>query len=173
MQLCDGDGVPGSTPCRSSAIHIGRLSSSGRQPAAIRILPRRAFACLPHDASSLLQALVAHAGGLQSVIRPNADSGNCSNLLSLSTLYLQAPARAGCDALAVYLIIAMIGGTLDVGPGALGVVGTLAIMIPWIGAQWEEYHSGLMLYGNGVIGITEVSDRVPSNSHSYIDSITT
>ena len=56
----------------------------------------------------------------------------------------------------MYLIIAMIGGTLDVGPGALGVTGTMAIMIPWIGAQWEEYHSGLMLYGNGVIGITEV-----------------
>ena len=66
------------------------------------------------------------------------------------------PWPAGCDALAVYLIIAQIGGTLDVGPGTLGVVGTLAIMIPWIAAQWEEYHSGLMLYGNGVVGITEV-----------------
>ncbi len=70
----------------------------------------------------------------------------------------QSSARAGCDALAVYLIIAQIGGTLDVGPGPLGVIGTLAITIPWIGAQWEEYHSGLMLYGNGVVGITEVSD---------------
>ena len=68
---------------------------------------------------------------------------------------------AGCDALAVYLIVAQIGGTLDVGAGPLGVTGTMAIMIPWIAAQWEEYHSGLMLYSNGTVGITEVSALRP------------
>ncbi len=56
----------------------------------------------------------------------------------------------------MFLIVAQIGGTLDAGPGPLGVTGTLAIMIPWIAAQWEEYHSGLMLYSNGTVGITEV-----------------
>ena len=56
----------------------------------------------------------------------------------------------------MFLIVAQIGGTLDAGPGPLGVTGTMAIMIPWIAAQWEEYHSGLMLYSNGTVGITEV-----------------
>ena len=58
------------------------------------------------------------------------------------------------------------------GPGALGVIGTLAIMIPWIGAQWEEYHSGLMLYGNGVVGITEVTDLTSAGTEPQFDSQT-
>lgn len=53
----------------------------------------------------------------------------------------------------MHLIVSQVTGTLDAGPGPLG---TLAIMIPWIAAQWEEYHTGLMLYGNGYWGITEV-----------------
>ena len=56
----------------------------------------------------------------------------------------------------MHLIVSQVTGTLDAGPGPLAALGTLAIMIPWIAAQWEEYHTGLMLYGNGYWGITEV-----------------
>lgn len=56
----------------------------------------------------------------------------------------------------MHLIVSQVTGTLDAGPGNLACVGTLAIMIPWVAAQWEEYHTGLMLYGNGYYGITEV-----------------
>ena len=52
--------------------------------------------------------------------------------------------------------MSQVTGTLDAGPGPLAVLGTLAIMVPWVAAQWEEYHTGLMLYGNGYYGITEV-----------------
>lgn len=51
----------------------------------------------------------------------------------------------GCDAASVHLITSMMAGTLSLGDGPLVVTGTLAIMIPWFAAQWEEYHTGVML----------------------------
>ena len=30
-------------------------------------------------------------------------------------------------------------------------------MVPWLLAHWEEYHSGIMLYGNGYWGVTEAN----------------
>lgn len=63
----------------------------------------------------------------------------------------------GCDAASVHLITSMMAGTLSLGDGPLVVMGTLAIMIPWFAAQWEEYHTGVMLYGNGYWGITEAN----------------
>lgn len=27
------------------------------------------------------------------------------------------------------------------------------VMLPWILAHWEEYHTGELLYGDGVIGV--------------------
>lgn len=63
----------------------------------------------------------------------------------------------GCDAASVHLITSMMAGTLSLGDGHLVVIGTLAIMVPWFAAQWEEYHTGVMLYGNGYWGITEAN----------------
>lgn len=37
------------------------------------------------------------------------------------------------------------------------VAGHMAIMGPWLAAHWEEYHSGVMLYGNGYWGVTEAN----------------
>lgn len=33
----------------------------------------------------------------------------------------------------------------------------MSIMVPWLLAHWEEYHSGIMLYGNGYWGVTEAN----------------
>lgn len=33
----------------------------------------------------------------------------------------------------------------------------MSIMVPWMLAHWEEYHSGIMLYGNGYWGVTEAN----------------
>ena len=33
----------------------------------------------------------------------------------------------------------------------------MTIMGPWLLAHWEEYHSGIMLYGNGYWGVTEAN----------------
>ena len=37
------------------------------------------------------------------------------------------------------------------------VAGHMAIMGPWLAAHWEEYHTGVMLYGNGYWGVTEAN----------------
>ncbi len=37
------------------------------------------------------------------------------------------------------------------------VAGHMAIMGPWAAAHWEEYHTGVMLYGNGYWGVTEAN----------------
>lgn len=52
---------------------------------------------------------------------------------------------AGCDALAVHLIIGAVACSLAIGVSWKAVVGTLGIMIPWQLAHWEEYHSGRAL----------------------------
>ena len=57
-------------------------------------------------------------------------------------LLAQWPA-AGCDALAVHLIIGAVACSLAIGVSWKAVVGTLGIMIPWQLAHWEEYHSGM------------------------------
>jgi ethanolaminephosphotransferase len=40
------------------------------------------------------------------------------------------------------------------------VVGHLYVFIPWILAHWEEYHTGMMVYGNGTWGVTEANYAV-------------
>ena len=30
-------------------------------------------------------------------------------------------------------------------------------MLPWILAHWEEYHTGILLYGNGWFGVMEAN----------------
>jgi len=40
------------------------------------------------------------------------------------------------------------------------VVGLLYVFVPWWVAHWEEYHTGVMLYGNGLWGVTEANYAV-------------
>lgn len=40
------------------------------------------------------------------------------------------------------------------------VVGVLYVFVPWWLAHWEEYHTGVMLYGNGMWGVTEANYAV-------------
>ncbi|KAK9829687.1 hypothetical protein WJX72_007350 [[Myrmecia] bisecta] len=63
----------------------------------------------------------------------------------------------GCDAVSVHLIIAALASSLDLGVSLVAVGGAMAILVPWILAHWEEYHTGNMLYGNGYWGLTEAN----------------
>nr|QZD35611.1 CDP-ethanolamine:1, 2-diacylglycerol ethanolaminephosphotransferase [Lobosphaera incisa]QZD35612.1 CDP-ethanolamine:1, 2-diacylglycerol ethanolaminephosphotransferase [Lobosphaera incisa] len=63
----------------------------------------------------------------------------------------------GCDALSVQLIVTAIAASLDLGVSKIAVGGAMAILVPWILAHWEEYHTGNMLYGNGYWGLTEAN----------------
>jgi ethanolaminephosphotransferase len=61
----------------------------------------------------------------------------------------------GCDALAVHLIMQMLMPALGLGHEWRAVAGTSYVLLPWWLAHWEEYHTGMMLYGNGLWGVTE------------------
>lgn len=63
----------------------------------------------------------------------------------------------GCDALSVHLAVTLIGTSIGVGFTKWTVLGVMSIMGPWLLAHWEEYHSGIMLYGNGYWGVTEAN----------------
>lgn len=64
---------------------------------------------------------------------------------------------AGCDALAVHLLLTTVAGSINLGGTWKAVAASMAIMVPWGFAHWEEYHDGTMLYGNGYWGITEAN----------------
>lgn len=61
----------------------------------------------------------------------------------------------GCDAYIVHLIIGNMIATMGESCGWRAAIGSLAIMCPWMLAQLEEYHTGVMLYGNGYWGVME------------------
>ncbi|CAK0780569.1 hypothetical protein CVIRNUC_005097 [Coccomyxa viridis] len=63
----------------------------------------------------------------------------------------------GCDALTVHLAVTTIGTSIAVGYTPWCILGVMTIMGPWLLAHWEEYHSGIMLYGNGYWGVTEAN----------------
>ncbi|CAL5221609.1 g3829 [Coccomyxa viridis] len=63
----------------------------------------------------------------------------------------------GCDALTVHLAVTTIGTSIAVGFTPWCILGVMTIMGPWMLAHWEEYHSGIMLYGNGYWGVTEAN----------------
>ena len=64
---------------------------------------------------------------------------------------------AGCDALAVHLVVTTLAASISGGFSWQTVAGHMAIMGPWVAAHWEEYHTGVMLYGNGYWGVTEAN----------------
>lgn len=66
----------------------------------------------------------------------------------------------GCDALAVHLVLANVACSLNFPPGWRLITSTFCITAPWILAHWEEYHTGIMVYGNGSIGVTEANYSV-------------
>ncbi|GMH39591.1 hypothetical protein BSKO_07489 [Bryopsis sp. KO-2023] len=61
----------------------------------------------------------------------------------------------GCDAYVVHLLIGNIMACAGHTCGPRTVIGCVTIMLPWALAQWEEYHTGHMLYGNGYWGVLE------------------
>ncbi len=40
------------------------------------------------------------------------------------------------------------------------IMSALYVFIPWLLAHWEEYHTGVMLYGSGLWGVTEANYAV-------------
>jgi ethanolaminephosphotransferase len=57
----------------------------------------------------------------------------------------------------VHLIMAAIACSVNIGSGWRAVAGNMAVMVPFLLAHWEEYHTGVMLYGNSYYGVTEAN----------------
>lgn len=75
----------------------------------------------------------------------------------------------GCDALAVHLILVTLITSLQYKHEWKAVVGVLYVFIPWWMAHWEEYHTGVMIYGNGAWGVTEANYAVVAvHLYTYI-----
>lgn len=63
----------------------------------------------------------------------------------------------GCDALSVNLLLANIAVSLSLPCSWAHGLGNLGVMFTWILAQWEEYHTSIMLYGNSFYGVLEAN----------------
>ena len=63
----------------------------------------------------------------------------------------------GCDALSVNLLLANIACSLSIGCSWTNAFGNMAVMLTWMLAQWEEYHTSIMLYGNSFLGVLEAN----------------
>ncbi len=68
----------------------------------------------------------------------------------------------GCDALSVNMLLANIACSLSIGCSWAHALGNLGVMFTWVLAQWEEYHTGLMLYGNSFYGVLECNYTLAS-----------
>ena len=66
----------------------------------------------------------------------------------------------GCDALAVHIILVTMVTSLQLKHEWRAVVAMMYVYVPWWLAHWEEYHTGVMLYGNGLWGVTEANYAV-------------
>lgn len=49
---------------------------------------------------------------------------------------------AGCDALAVHLVLTNVACSLNLAMGWRPIAAAFIIMVPWVLAHWEEYHTG-------------------------------
>ncbi|KAI8470281.1 MAG: CDP-Ethanolamine:DAG ethanolamine phosphotransferase [Monoraphidium minutum] len=63
----------------------------------------------------------------------------------------------GCDALSVNLLLTNIGVSLAMPCSWAHGLGNFGVMFTWILAQWEEYHTSIMLYGNSFYGVLEAN----------------
>ncbi|KAF5843458.1 CDP-Ethanolamine:DAG ethanolamine phosphotransferase [Dunaliella salina] len=64
----------------------------------------------------------------------------------------------GVDALVLHMMLANISASLGVACGwKMASAACLGIMVPWVLAQWEEYHSGIMMYGTKYYGVLEAN----------------
>lgn len=63
----------------------------------------------------------------------------------------------GCDALSVNLLLANIAVSTSMPCSWAHAIGNFGVMFTWILAQWEEYHTSIMLYGNSYYGVLEAN----------------
>lgn len=62
--------------------------------------------------------------------------------------------------MATFLILSMLLSAIQLPYSWKAVASSMYVYIPWLLAHWEEYHTGMMVYGNGFWGVTEANYAV-------------
>ncbi len=81
------------------------------------------------------------------------DHGACLLMLPLALLLSQLAHCAGCDALAVALVIMPISALMHYGTGWQCMAMVFSVLLPFFLAQWEEYHLHVIRTNVGGIGV--------------------
>lgn len=63
----------------------------------------------------------------------------------------------GCDALSIRLLLDNTHCSMSHPCGLTSAVIINSVMLPWILAHWEEYHTGSLIYGTGGFGVLEAN----------------
>lgn len=63
----------------------------------------------------------------------------------------------GCDALALHVMLALVQSALSHSSGLLSSITIFAVNLPWLSSHWEEYHTGVLMYGDGYFGVLEAN----------------
>lgn len=61
----------------------------------------------------------------------------------------------GCDALSVHLLVGNVQVALGAPCSTLAAFLQFLMFVTWMLAHWEEYHTGFLMYGNGLCGVLE------------------
>ncbi|KAG2422683.1 hypothetical protein HXX76_015847 [Chlamydomonas incerta] len=63
----------------------------------------------------------------------------------------------GCDAIALHVMLSLVQASLAEPPSVFASVAAMSVYLPWWVSHWEEYHTGVLMYGDGNFGILEAN----------------
>ncbi|KAG2426862.1 hypothetical protein HYH02_014715 [Chlamydomonas schloesseri] len=63
----------------------------------------------------------------------------------------------GCDAVALHVMLSLVQASLAEPPSVFASVAAMSVYLPWWVSHWEEYHTGVLMYGDGNFGILEAN----------------
>ncbi|GIL51970.1 hypothetical protein Vafri_7936 [Volvox africanus] len=63
----------------------------------------------------------------------------------------------GCDAIALHVMLTFVQAAINMPSSVLTSVAGIAVYLPWMVSHWEEYHTGVLMYGDGHFGILEAN----------------
>ncbi|KAG2485052.1 hypothetical protein HYH03_016150 [Edaphochlamys debaryana] len=63
----------------------------------------------------------------------------------------------GCDALALHVMLSLVQTSLNEPSCTFTSIAATSVYLPWLISHWEEYHTGILMYGDGWFGILEAN----------------
>nr|BAU37047.1 ethanolaminephosphotransferase [Chlamydomonas sphaeroides] len=63
----------------------------------------------------------------------------------------------GCDAIALHVMLSLTQTALNEPSAVFTSIAAMSVYLPWIVSHWEEYHTGILMYGDGWFGILEAN----------------